>query len=147
MEISIMVLWLVIGVLLFFAEMILPGIGLLFAGFAALTVGLLLNFHMIGSEDYLLQALIFVVSTAIWTACLWKPLKKFRCGKTTYNNIVGETATVSKKGVTKNGGEVVWSGSVMKAKLADNSPVESIESGETVIIKEISGNILTVIPK
>lgn len=150
MEHNVMIIWLVVGVVLFVAEMAIPGIGFLFAGAGALTVGMLLNFSVLSVDDTLLQILVFVVSTAIWTIILWKPIQKMRMGKnkTSYNNIVGETATVTDKGLSKtNGGEVIWSGVNMRAKLEEQSGFEFLEAGKQVIIKEINGNILTVIPK
>lgn len=150
MEHNVMIVWLVVGVVLFVAEMLVPGIGFLFAGCAALTVGMLLNFAIISADDTLLQILVFVVSTAIWTLVLWKPIQKFRLGKnkTPYNNIIGETAVVGSKGINKaDGGEVFWSGANMRAKLHEHSTVEQLEAGSQVVIKEINGNILTVIPK
>lgn len=150
MEHNIMIIWLVVGVILFIAEMVIPGIGFLFAGAGALTVGMLLNFYALSVDDTSLQILVFVVSTAIWTVILWKPIQKLRLGKnkTSYNNIVGEIAIVTNTGLSKaNGGEVLWSGVNMRAKLDEHSGVESLEAGKQVIIKEIKGNILTVIPK
>lgn len=145
-----MIYWLVAGIVFFIAEMAIPGIGLLFAGFGALTVGMLLNFSFIEQSNTLLQALVFVVSTALWALVLWKPLQKLRMGKNKvpYNNIVGETAVVSEKGISKaHGGEVVWSGAIMRAKFDDRTLVEQLEPGKQVIIKEITGNTLIVTPK
>ncbi len=150
MEISTMVMWLVAGVVLFLAEMGVPGIGLMFGGCGALTVGMLLNFSLIPAEHVLLQGVIFIVATALWAVVLWKPLQKLRLGKgkNSYSNIIGESATVGDKGISKtHGGEVLWSGAIMKARLPENSALEKIDAGTVVTIKEINGNILTVIPK
>jgi membrane protein implicated in regulation of membrane protease activity len=150
MEYNIMIIWLVVGVVLFVAEMVIPGIGFLFAGAGALTVGMLLNFSVLSMDNTLPQILVFVFSTAVWTVILWKPIQKLRLGrnKTSYNNIVGETAVVSGKGLSKaGGGEVLWSGANMLAKLDEQSDADYLEPGKQVTIKEIKGNILTVIPK
>ena len=144
-----MVIWLVAGVILFAAEMVMPGIGLLFAGCGALTVGMLLNFSLISVDDTLMQAFVFVSSTAVWTILLWNPIQKLRLGKnkTSYHNIIGETAIVGEKGLHRiHGGEVLWSGANMKARLVD-SDIEHLESGKQVIVKEITGNTLIVTPK
>ncbi len=145
-----MIYWLGAGVIFFVAEMAMPGVGLLFFGCGALTVGMLLDFSFIAHDNTLLQALVFVVSTALWTIILWKPMQKSRIGKnkSQYHNMIGETAIVGEKGLHKiNGGEVVWSGAIMKAKLDERATVEQIESGRQVIIKEITGNTLIVTPK
>lgn len=150
MEHNVLIAWLAAGIILFVAEMLIPGIGFLFAGCGALMVGMLLNFSLIAIDNYLLQILIFVCATAAWTVILWKPIQKLKSGrnKTPYQNIIGEIAVVSGKGLNKtDGGEVVWSGANMRAKLHGHSAVEQLEAGRQVIIKEINGNILTVIPK
>ncbi|MEK6746471.1 MAG: NfeD family protein [Pseudomonadota bacterium] len=150
MEHNVMIVWLVVGVIFLIAEIGVPGVGLLFAGLGALTVGMGLNFLLIPLDDILLQILVFVVSTALWALVLWKPMQKLKLGKTkaSYHNIIGDTASVGEKGISKtHGGEVVWSGAIMKAKLAESSPVEKLESGAQVVIKDITGNVLTVAPK
>lgn len=150
MEQDLMVIWLVAGVILFIGEMMIPAVGMLFAGCGALTVGMLLNFNIISLENTLLQTLVFVVATALWTLLLWKPIQRLRLGnnKTPYHNIIGETAIVGEKGLHKiHGGDVMWSGASMKAKLAEHSEVENLESGKHVVVKEIIGNTLIVAPK
>lgn len=141
------VIWLAFGVVMFAVELIGPGIGLMFAGCGALTVGLLLNFSLLPPDSLLLHTVVFLMSTGLWTAVLWQPIKKFRIGqkKESYHNIVGESAVVGKKGLDKmRGGEVVWSGTVMKAKLAKNSSRDRLEEGTPVTIKNVEGTTFTV---
>ncbi len=145
-----MISWLVVGVVFFALEMLgVPGVGFLFAGLGALTVGGALDFALIPADDFLLQLLVFLASSALWAAILWKPLKKWKSGKhkQPYNNIVGQTAVVGDGGVNKLGGEVKWSGTIMKARLCDKCSVESLQAGAQVTITEINGNTLTVTPK
>lgn len=145
-----LVLWLAAGVILFLAEIVVPGVGLMFAGMGALTVGMVINFSLVTPEDTILQTVIFLFATALWTLVLWKPIQKlkFSRNKGSYHNIIGETATVSPKGLNKqDGGEVIWSGALMRARLAGNSGAENMEPGAQVEIKDIVGNTLVVIPK
>lgn len=146
-----MLVWLAFGVALFLAELIGPGIGLMFAGMGALTVGMLINFSIIPAEgSWLLQGVIFFSSALLWTLILWKPMQKFRLGrkKEAYSNMVGDKAVVAAKGLTKeHNGEVIWSGTIMKAKLAENSSTDELKEGTEVTIKSVSGNILTVSDK
>lgn len=147
---NVIIIWLAIGVFLFMADLGVPGVGLMFAGFGALTVGMLLNFEIIPIKNILFQIAVFLGASAAWTFILWNPLKRIRLGKkkSTYNNIIGETAVVGENGVNKtHGGEVIWSGTVMKAKLVAHSNVENLESGVAVKVEDIIGNILIVTPK
>lgn len=151
MEISIMYIWLAVGVTFLAAEALgVTGVGLLFAGLGALTVGTLLNMETIAADAKLMQFIVFFASTAVWTIVLWKPMKKFRLNKHApgYSNIVGETAYVGSAGLTKReGGEVTWSGTIMKAMLIQDAAVERMEAGTQVVIVEVKGATLIVKPK
>ena len=146
----IMIYWLVAGIVFLFAEVGLPGVGLLFVGCGALTVGMLLNLSLIASGNTLLQAVIFFAATAAWVLVLWKPMQKLKLGKhkTSYNNMIGDSAVISEKGLDKtHGGEVIWSGTIMKAKLDEHSGIEILQPGTPVIIKNVVGNTLVITPK
>ncbi len=149
-ENQITIAWLAFGVFLFATELGVPGVGLMFAGCGALTVGMLLNFEIIPYKDFLLQATIFLGASAIWTAILWNPLKKLRLGKkkVSYSNMIGQTAIVGEEGITRlHGGNVLWSGTIMKAVIADNYAVDNIASGASVKIEDVMGNILIISPQ
>jgi len=140
--------WLSVGVLCLGAEALgISGIGLLFAGFGAISAGAALYFVPELSE--LLQLLVFLVATALWAAILWKPLQKFRAPKNKiYQNIIGDTAYISSEGLKKGEvGEATWSGTIMRAQLSDNANVESLAGGSQTIITALSGNILILKPK
>jgi membrane protein implicated in regulation of membrane protease activity len=151
MELSIVYVWLIVGVVLMLLEAFgLPGMGMFFAGLGALTVGLLVSFDTIIPEDSLMQFIFFFATTIVWAVLLWKPLQQFKVGKKaqSYANIVGDTAYVGSSGISKkDGGEVTWSGTIMKARLDAASLPECLEAGAQVIITEITGNVLTVRPK
>ena len=81
---------------------------------------------------------------------MWKPLQKWKLGKVKqpYHNIVGQTAIVAANGLSKeSGGEVTWSGAIMKAKLAENEHSRHVEAGAQVVIQDIIGNTLIVTTK
>ena len=58
-----------------------------------------------------------------------------------------ETATVGAKGLTAKGGEISWSGTIMKAKLAADAGVDTLPAGSDVEITDIEGITLIVKPK
>jgi len=143
--------WLLAGVLLVALEALgLPGLGFLFAGLGAITVAASLEFSLLAPEAQLAHWLLFSVSTAVWGALLWVPLKRFRAGKRTggYSNMVGETAFIGGEGLIKGAlGEVTWSGTIMKAKLIDDAAVDKLDGGSQVQIVAVQGNTLIVKPK
>jgi len=151
MDISTGNIWLIAGVIFLAAEALgMSGIGLLFAGLGALTVGAAVNMDLFAEGSALLQAVLFLAASALWAVALWKPIKKFRLNKNTgsYSNMVGETAYAGSNGISKaDGGEATWSGTIMKATLAPDATVEALEAGAQVIIVDVKGATLIVKPK
>ena len=128
----------------------LPGVGLMFAGIGALMVGLSIFAHVILLDDYTLQLIVFFTFSVISALLLWKPLQRFRVGRGRgeYSNIVGGTAYVGAGGISrKHGGEVTWSGTIMRAELARSCPVELVDAGAAVVITEVHNATLVVTPK
>lgn len=151
MEISVTYLWLGTGVLMLAAEALgVSGVGLMFGGLGCFTVGAFLTVGLIGDGSTLSQFIIFFLSTALWAAILWKPLRRYYSGKHKggYSNMVGETAYVGSQGLKRGHvGEATWSGTIMKATLADHASVDALEAGTPVVITEVKGITLTVKPK
>ena len=144
-------IWLIAAVCLMALETIgFTGAGLMFAGLGALVAGAAVHLGLLSNDAYIIQLITFTVATSLWSYLLWKPLQKFRAGKRsgTYNNIIGDTAYVGSSGINKKtGGEVTWSGTIMKAQLASNVGVEAVEAGSQVEIIEVTGATLIVKPK
>ncbi len=139
-------IWFIVGGLFILLEITaVTGIGLLFAGLGAITVGAALEAGWI--ESLLVQFLVFFLSTSVWTAVLWKPLKSFVEGKDAgFDDMVGSTAIVFGKAIPSGGkGEVKWSGTIMKCKYEpDTGDSSSIEPDTEVVISRVSKGVLIV---
>jgi membrane protein implicated in regulation of membrane protease activity len=139
-------LWLIGGVVCLGLEALgVSGVGLLFAGLGALSIGSIVTAYP--DLSLLQQGVIFLAATALWAVFLWKPLQKFRkpSGKG-YHNMIGETAYIGASGLQKGVvGEATWSGTIMRAELAHGT--ESLPPGAAAVIVDISGNTLIVKPK
>lgn len=148
---SVTYIWLISGVALMVIDAVgIPGVGVMFAGLGAVTAGIAVNLALVGDTSYVSQFIIFFASTAVWAVALWKPIQKFRLKHPHpgYNNIVGETGYVGSSGLSKTGGgEVTWSGTIMKAQLIHHASVDTLEAGTPVTIVEVSGTTLMVKPK
>ncbi|MDX2113842.1 MAG: NfeD family protein [Alphaproteobacteria bacterium] len=148
---TISYIWLITGVLLLLAEAFgVTGVGLLFAGLGAFTVGFLLKLGAVGTDETLLQFVCFLAATALWTVALWKPMRKFYSSKNKagYSNMIGETAYAGSSGLKKGEvGEATWSGTIMKAQLADDAGKDHVEGGAPVEIVDVKGVTLIVKPK
>jgi membrane protein implicated in regulation of membrane protease activity len=149
MPISTDYAWLLAGVILIAAEALgISGVGLLFAGLGAIAAGAGLHLGLVEPDAHVTQFCIFFLFTVVFAALLWKPMQKFRNRTPHYHNIIGETAYVGVNGLNRqSGGEVTWSGTIMKAKLAPNPAIEALEPGAKVKIVEITGATLSVIPQ
>lgn len=92
------------------------------------------------------QFILFFLSTALWAAALWKPLKKLmNSDESGYSDFVGQTAVVYGEPLEKGKrGQVKWSGTIMNCEIAPNENAEKILSGAEVTIIEVSKGILLV---
>lgn len=143
------ILWLALGVVCFIIEtLVVSGVGFLFAGLAALTAGSALT--AFPEMPALQQWMVFFISGILWATLLWRPLQKLRGKgpKHRYHNMIGDTAYIAANGLKKDEvGEATWSGTIMKARLADDVTMEQIAGGTEVQIANVTGNTLIVRPK
>lgn len=151
LEIPTVYLWLMGGAVLIALEVFgIPGIGLLFAGLAATLVGTLLQFHVLGLDDFTLQFAIWFLTTALIAALLWHPLKRWRSPKTgtqEYSNIIGDHATICDGDLVRGSiGHVRWSGTTMLAEIDPIADALKIAEGTAVQITNLRGNKLSVMP-
>lgn len=151
MELSNTYVWLGIGVVMLLAEaMGISGVGLIFAGLAALSVGAALKLGLLDAQATLMQFIVFLMATAAWTIVLWKPMRRFYSSKNKagYRNMVGDMAHVGPAGLKKGTpGEATWSGTIMKAELAHDSLKDQLEGGSAVEIVDVRGVTLIVKPR
>ena len=142
--------WLVLGFCLVLMEIVavMPGIGLLFAGLGALCTALLLY----NIPEYAIslagQVVWFLAFGAFWAAVLWKPMKKWRLpsgSSQTYHDMIGQEVTITGSDLTKERmGQVLWSGTVMNARLAPEDTQDALPVGSLAIIAIVEGNTLIV---
>ncbi len=144
--------WLIAGAALMALEAFgIPGIGLFFAGLAAIIVGGLVTAEVMGAESYLIQLSLWFGMTVVMAVALWRPMKRWRLNpnsKDTFSNMVGDTATVQSAPLVKGTpGKVKWSGTTMGAELDPESITTEIPVGSLVEVVEVRGNTLIVRPK
>jgi len=144
---SVTALWLIAGAIFVGIEIFgVPGIGFLFAGIAALMVGGAIELGVVSSESTILQFALFFLITVVSAALLWKKLKAIR--GPSYSNMIGTDAEVIGGGLSGiREGQVKWSGTIMRARLADEVVVDVLPAGVFVVIKKVEGTLLHVAPK
>ena len=140
MEVSNVLLWLIAGIILVTLEFTaLPGVGLLFAGFAALIAGIATEN---GGASLTYQWVIFFSTTIILALLFYKPLRNYQTTKDAkYTDMIGHSAVVIGTLMPGVEGQVKWSGTTMRARLQTATPVAE---GKTVKIAAVDGNVLVV---
>jgi len=125
----------------------ISGIGFLFAGIAALTLGFLVAFGVAPAEKPLTQLCYFLFLTGIWAAALWAPMRKITRrskSESPYNNFEG-AARVEGAPLRKGEyGAIRWSGADMRARLDASETGDEIEAGAEVSIVRVEGNVAFV---
>lgn len=135
------VLWFVAGGVLLVLEATAPGIGMLFGGLGAITAGLVLWAGLVDAPNLLVQFAVFCGTTILWTALLWRELKKYYAPKgKAYNNMIGTQATLLAGLEPGQMGRARWSGTDMHARLADGQ--ETAEEGRMLYVHDVDGNTL-----
>jgi membrane protein implicated in regulation of membrane protease activity len=138
-------IWFIAGAALVAIEIFLvPGTGFFFPGLGAITVGAVLIAGWVEGTNN--QFIMFFLSTTVWAALLWKPLKRvMRSGNSGYSDMVGDTAVVYGEPLKKGKkGQVKWSGTIMNCEIASQENTETILPGTDVTITEVSKGILIV---
>jgi membrane protein implicated in regulation of membrane protease activity len=140
-------IWLAIGVVFVILEVIAPGLGFLFAGLGAISLGGLVTFHFLEVTSLPEQIAYFFFFTIIWGVVLWKPLKKaIKHKKGGYKNLSDASGVVDDERDLTPGkvGHVKWSGARMRARIRPNSSTERIKNGEVVYVHDQQDGVLLV---
>lgn len=142
--------WLVIAIILMILEVVLGfTIVLFFSGLACFTVAALIYFNYITPDSIITQFAAFFLATTAWALILWKPLKgmvrRIHTSDATATSIIGQEAIVI-NGPLHLGkiGNVTWSGTTVKAKMADDSAHSTLKEGTSVKVVAITDNIFIV---
>jgi len=139
-------LFLVIGVGLLAAEMLVfqfATFWLFFIGLGALIAAAFA--WLTADATYLMTTLVFVVSSAVITALLFAPLRKWQKQPSAIsgNNAVGQKVVVKKAISSGTPGVVNWSGSDWQAELVQGQ-VDEIASGDRAQVVAVEGIRLIV---
>jgi membrane protein implicated in regulation of membrane protease activity len=142
--------WILFGLLLvIFEVVIIAGIGFLFAGLGALTLGSLLAFEIFIVEGWTWQIAYFFFLTTVWWLVLWSPLQralKSDKERNHYSDIIGNYAIIDEEGGLKVGkmGYVKWNGTRMRARINPKSNLEVIDNGQDVWVHDNRDGIFYV---
>lgn len=141
-------IWLIVGFCCIAIEFsTIPGIGFLFLGFGALSVSGVLYFYPALEDLIHYQLAALGILSFGWFLLLWWPLKRFiyrkktKAGGESFNLIGSQVKVFDGPIKPLQLGKVMWSGTIMNAKLA-HSELEEAQVGEILHILEVQGNIL-----
>ncbi len=140
-------LWLLCGIILIILEFSqLPGIGFLFLGFGAISTSIITNYWQ--GETLLAQFSYFGIFSLFWFILLWYPLRMFlskdknNFSRGTFDIIESQVIVINKDIKFGTLGQVSWCGTIMNAKLGENTNNDIAKIGETLIVQEVKGNVL-----
>lgn len=138
-------LWLLFGIILIILEFSQsPGVGFLFLGLGAVSTAIITSYWQ---QDTLHQFAYFGITALLWFLLLWYPLKLFVYKHSTdisrgSFDIIGSEVIVTDKDIKAGEhGQVLWSGTIMNAKLVDNT-TDIAKIGEIIYVLEVKGNVL-----
>lgn len=139
-------LFLVVGVGLLAIELLVfqfTTFWLFFVGLGALVAAAFA--WLVADASYLSTTLVFVVSSALITAVLFSPLRRWQTQPSGIadNNAVGQRVQVTQAISEGRPGVVNWSGSDWQAELAEGQH-ESIAAGENARVVSVEGIRLLV---
>jgi len=143
-------IWFILAVILVGMEIYMGfTLVLLFSALASFLVGLLVSIHVVPENNLVLQFAIFFFFTIISYMGLWKPMKTFldkrKASGEQFSNYIGQEVEVIeselKKGET---GLVKWSGSYIRARIADDASEEIYAVGEKLSVVSVVENIFIV---
>ena len=141
-------LWYILGAVLMIIEMYLGGtIAFFFAGLSAFCLALCMNFNLLTLNTLIDQVGFFFGFFCLWSIILWKPTKYLlNLGNNDrYENIKGSVAVVYSNTISdKNLGEIKWSGTICKAKLANYNKKNTLKKGDNVKICSVKNNVFIV---
>jgi membrane protein implicated in regulation of membrane protease activity len=134
------IIWSLIGMVLMALEVFgVQGIGILFTGFSAITVAFMVYLNPELIDNIGIQLVYFFFYTVVWAVVLWIPLNKFirYSDNGDYSNIINTYATTNKDMVKGKIGEVYWSGTKVRAMIAEDNPDNEISINTSVKVSAV----------
>lgn len=153
-----LIIWFVLGVAFFAADKLTTRYNLLYASYAAFTIAAFLLTGIMRvpegeAQEYYsyfiaAEAFCFIVAIFAWRYVFRELDENADMSpeeKAFYQSLKDKTVEVTMGGLNSvSGGEVVFAGKNLKARLAPNSSSESVEAGSKVLVKELDGRTLVV---
>lgn len=141
--------WLVFGMILILAEIFIPSFTIFWVGLAALVVGAATWLGLIDNLTY--QILIWTIFSVVFMLAWFKWIKPLSKDRTlaglSREAVIGKVATVIEapaKGRSR--GILRFSTPVLGADEWPFFCVDPVHSGDQVIVKDIEGNAMIVVP-
>ncbi len=139
-------LFLIIGVVLLATELVVfqfTTFWLFFIGLGALVAALFAWGY--SGATLMITTAVFVVASAVITAILYVPIRRWQQAPTTLsdNNAIGQKVAVSEAITPEKAGTVSWSGSQWQAELVSGSTAE-LAVGDYARVVEVEGIRLIV---
>lgn len=154
------VLWLAVGVIFLSVNKMVSRYNLTYAAYSAFTVAvfLMIGIMRLPDPDIAPYYIFFVIGQIMCFALGigafafifrdTEPKSKLGRSKEFYDNIIGKTVEIGENGMNSvSGGKVTLAGETYQAKLAEDIEMKSAVAGTKMMVKEVIGDTLILIPK
>lgn len=142
------VIWILLGAgFLWLETRKFPGVGLLFAGLAAIITGLAIEAGLVGAHIFVAQLAFFLTLTTAFAVVLWRKISG-RIGRKLSldaQGLVGAQAIIMHAGLQKKAkGTVRIAGHYYSAMLDSTEPAQSLSKGTLVTITAVQDGIVYI---
>lgn len=144
--------WIALGFILLALEVLVFGfttIVMLFAGLGAVTTGLLMQTGVL-PQTWIAGIACFGISTGIYSVLLWKPLNRIQANSTPQqkqsSDLIGLEFVVQQDISLTQPGTTKYSGISWRVEIDKDAGVDSLHSGQRVIVTSLDAGIFRVKP-
>lgn len=141
MQDNIGLIWMIIGVALFFIEaLLINSVFFIFISISIFLTGALVTLGILSQHSIEMQLLFCLACSAISIITLYKPMRRyFSRNISQYNDIIGQFAVITDKNISSNStGKAIWSGTIINVEYQNG--IDTLEVGEKVEIIAVEGN-------
>lgn len=154
-------IWLLVGAIFLVADKFVTRFNLMYAAYAAFTIAAFLVIGIMRMPDpellpyyhyfVIAQILCFIITIFAWKFIFRDTTQKSNLSseeKEFYKSIVDKTVEVGVNGINSvSGGEVMFAGKTLKARIAKDVDSDSVEAGTKMLVREVDGDTLIVVTK
>ncbi|MDD2840170.1 MAG: NfeD family protein [Rickettsiales bacterium] len=136
--------WFITAIIFLIAELLTFTFGFIFITVGAVVITLLLGIDIISSTDFIYQVLIMLFFCVLSFLFFYRSFKKSKEDKISNFKEDMMAIVVEDSLIAGKEGKIKWSGTICNAMIDEESGLDKIEVGSSVVIEKFLGNIAIV---